>query len=71
MRRQTQSGVVVESIDHLLIVVYEWTRGDWYTHVSACVCVFVYMYIYIYCLIGDNGRLQYLKEKSKVFKYAK
>ena len=45
----------VESITHLLIVVYEWMKGDWYTHVSACVC------IYIYCLIGNNGRLQYLR----------
>ena len=35
----------VECINHLLIVVYEWTRGDWYTDVSACVCVFVYIYI--------------------------
>ena len=38
----------VESIDHLLIVVYEWTRGDWYTHVSACVCVCIYIHAYIY-----------------------
>ena len=32
MRRQTQFVVVDESIDHLLIVVFEWTS-------SVCVCV--------------------------------
>ena len=31
----------VESITHLLIVVYEWMKGDWYTHVSACVCIYI------------------------------
>ena len=44
VRRQTQFGVVVvavECIDHLLIVVFESTNGDWCAHVSVCVCVCV------------------------------
>ena len=33
--RQTQFGVaVVKSINYLLIVVFEWTSGDWYEHVN-------------------------------------
>lgn len=28
LRRQTQFGVIVESISPLLIVVFEWMRGD-------------------------------------------
>ena len=87
-RRWTQFGVVVvEGINHLLIVVSEWMSGDWCVHVTVCVCVCVcarmcacmcvrvcacvcvcvcvcdiyYIYIYSYCLIGDNGRLQYLR----------
>ena len=28
----------IESND-LLIVVFEWTSGDWYAHVTVCVCV--------------------------------
>ena len=40
LRRQTQFGVVVvQSIAHLLIVVSEWTSGDWC--VRACVRAFV------------------------------
>ena len=27
-----------ESVDHLLIVVFEWTSGDWCAHVTVCVC---------------------------------
>ena len=52
------------SIDHLIVVVFEWMSG---THVSVCVCVSVnvlcvYVYIYsVICLLGDNGRLQYLR----------
>ena len=39
VRRRTQfGGVVVEGIDHLMIVVFEWTSGDWS---DACVCVCV------------------------------
>ena len=35
--RQTQFGVaVVKSINYLLIVVFEWTSGDWYEHVTLC-----------------------------------
>ena len=30
-----------KSIDHLLIVVFEWTSGDWCAHVIVCVCVYV------------------------------
>ena len=30
---------VVMSIDHLIIVVFEWTSGNWCAHVSVCVCV--------------------------------
>ena len=41
MRGQTQFGVVVEIIDHLLIVVSEWTSGDWCAHVILCVRVCV------------------------------
>ena len=45
MRRQTQFGVVdvvvVEGIDHLLIVVPEWRSTDWCAHVTVCVCVCV------------------------------
>ena len=44
--RHTQFGVaVVKSINYFLIVVFEWTSGDWYEHanmyvcVHACVCV--------------------------------
>ena len=55
MGEKTQFGVVVESIDHLLIVVFEWTSGDCCALVSVCVCVCSY------CLLGDNGRLQYLR----------
>ena len=29
------------SIDHLLIVVFEWMSGDWCAHVTVCVCVCV------------------------------
>ena len=40
MRRQTEFGVVrVESIDHLLIVVSEWTSRDLCAQVTVCVCV--------------------------------
>ena len=42
MRGHTQFdflAVVVDSIDHLIIVVFEWTSGDWCTHASVCVCV--------------------------------
>ena len=28
-----------KSSDHLLIVVFEWMRGNWCVHVSVCVCV--------------------------------
>ena len=54
VRRQTQFGVaVVESMDDLIIVVFEWTSGDWcMCHcvcvycvcVCVCVCVFVCMH---------------------------
>ena len=38
--RQTQFGVaVVKSINYFLIVVFEWTSGDWYEHVNMYVCV--------------------------------
>ena len=41
MTRHTQFGVVViESINYLLIVVFEWTSGDWYEHVTLCGCVY-------------------------------
>ena len=33
--------LVVESIDHLLIIVSEWTSGDCCAHVSVCVCACV------------------------------
>ena len=49
MRKQTQFGVVVvvESIDHLIIVVFEWTME---TGVCVCVCVCVcVVYIVIVC----------------------
>ena len=40
MRKQSQFGVVVvESIDHLLIVVSEWTSRDLCAQVTVCVCV--------------------------------
>ena len=29
------------SIDHLLIVVFEWMSGDWCAHITVCVCVCV------------------------------
>ena len=39
MRKQTQFGVVVfESIDHLIVIVFEWTMGTG-AHVHVCVCV--------------------------------
>ena len=39
--RQTQFGVaVVKSINYFLIVVFEWTSGDWYEHVTLCGCVY-------------------------------
>ena len=54
VRKQTQFGVVVfESIDHLIVIVFEWTMGTG-AHVHVCVCVFC---IYSYCLLGDNSRL--------------
>ena len=44
---------VVVSIDHLLIIVFEWVSRDWLVCVLCCV--------YISRLLGDNGRLQYLR----------
>ena len=41
MGEKIQSGAVAEGINHLLIVVFEWTSGDWCAHVSVCVCVCV------------------------------
>ena len=42
VRRQTHFGVVVvEGVNHLLIVVFEWTGGDWYACLCVCVCVCV------------------------------
>ena len=38
---QTQFGVVVESINHLLIVVSVWTSSDMCAHVTVRVCVYV------------------------------
>ena len=38
MRRQTQFGVVVESIDHLLIVVFEWMRMGWVGEKADSIC---------------------------------
>jgi len=39
VRKQTQFGVVVvESIDHLIVIVFEWTMGTG-AHVHVCVCV--------------------------------
>ena len=68
MRRHTQFGiVVVESFDHLIIVVLEWTRVDCCAHVCVCdyvcmrVCACVCVGVYSYCLPGDNSRLQYLR----------
>ena len=91
MRRQTQFGVVVESINHLLIDVFEGVSRDWSVCMCVCVlvcvymckCVIVYMYVcvcvcaheqacvcifvwgcvsvYRYWLLGDNGRLQYVR----------
>ena len=46
-RRQTQFGVVVESIDHLIIVVSEWMSRDWCAHMCVCVCVCVCV---VYCV---------------------
>ena len=41
--RHTQFGVaVVKSINYFLIVVFEWTSGDWYEHVNMYVCVCVH-----------------------------
>ena len=39
MRRQTQFGDVVENMDHLIIVVFEWMSRDSCMHVCVCVCV--------------------------------
>ena len=64
MRKQSQFGVVVvESIDHLLIVVSEWTSRDLCAQVTVCVCVCARTCASVcsYCLIDDNGRLQYLR----------
>ena len=68
VRRQTQFGVgvvvvVVEGVSHLLIVVFEWTSGDWYARLCVCVCMCACMHACAcsYCLLGDNGRLQYLR----------
>ena len=42
-REKRQFGVfVVESIDHLIIIVFEWTSGEWCRMlecVRVCVCV--------------------------------
>ena len=58
MRKQTQFGVVVvESIDNLIVAVFEWTMGTGaHAHVCVCLCVCVFC-IYSYCLLGDNSRL--------------
>ena len=56
MRRQTQFGVVVvESMYHLLIVVFKWTSKD------CCECVCAHAHECSYCLLGDNDRLHYLR----------
>ena len=76
MRGHTQFGVVavvVDSFDHLIIVVLEWTSVDWCAHVRVracvymrvCVCVCMRVCVcvcgvYSYCLPGDNNR-QYLR----------
>ena len=39
--RQTQFGVVVESINHLITDVFEWTTVEWCMPVHACVRVCV------------------------------
>ena len=57
MRGQTQFGVVVEIIDHLLIVVSEWTSGDWCAHVTVCVvcvCVCVTVCVCVCVLLFDR-----------------
>ena len=41
MRKQTQFGVVVDSVDHLSVVVSEWRSRDWCAQVTVCVCVCV------------------------------
>ena len=38
VRRQIQF-VVAESICHLLMVISEWTSGDWCAHVTVYVCL--------------------------------
>ena len=50
VRRQTQFGVVVESINHLLIDVFDGARWDWCAHVSVCMCVCVCMLCVCVCL---------------------
>ena len=43
------------SIDHLLIVEFEWTSGDWCAHVIVCMCVTWLLFERWYC------SLQYLR----------
>ena len=65
MGRQTQFGVVVQSINHLIIDVFEWTTVEWCTPVRVCVCVCAHACVCVMCiyncLLGDNGRLQNLR----------
>ena len=51
MRRQTQFGDVVENMDHLIIVVFEWMSGDSCMHVCVCVCVCVCV-VCVWCVCG-------------------
>ena len=64
MRKQTPFGiVVVESINHILIIVSEWMSGGMVCACQSVCCV----YIYNYCLLGDNGRQQYLRLFVEVY----
>ena len=56
MKRQTQFvTVVVENINHLLMLYLSWRAGpDWCAHMCVLGCGGVYIIIsYRYCLLGD------------------
>ena len=61
VRGHTQFGVVavvVDSFDHLIIVVLEWTSVDWCAHVRVracvymrvCVCVCMRVCVCVWCI---------------------
>ena len=54
MRGHTQFDFladVVDSIDHLIIVVFEWTSVDWCAHVCVCARVCAYVCVYVYASV--------------------